>query len=65
MSEHKRQQPHFTADQYRHGIEPYEYLYSLYSNPREHAQEKARLIEEAKLAEFFLTDLSMNQVLTN
>lgn len=50
MSE-QRQQRHFTADQYRHGIEPYEYLYSLYSNPREHAQEKARLIEEAKALE--------------
>lgn len=47
MSE-QRQQPHFTAEQYRHGVEPYEYLYSIINNPREHAQEKARLIEESK-----------------
>jgi len=44
----QRKQPHFTAEQYRHGVEPYEYLYSIINNPREHAQEKARLIEESK-----------------
>ena len=56
---------HFTAEQYKRGVEPYEYLYSIINNSRLHIQEMARLIEEAKLAEFFLTDLSMNQVLTN
>jgi len=47
MSEQTNER-HFTAEQYKRGVEPYEYLYSIINNPRLHVQEKARLIEEAK-----------------
>jgi len=47
MSE-QTQERHFTAEQYKRGVEPYEYLYSIINNPRLHVQEKTRLIEEAK-----------------
>lgn len=47
MSE-QRAQKHFTVEQYKTGVEPYEYLYSIINNPRLHAQERQRLIDEAK-----------------
>lgn len=49
MSEQQQAgQRHFTIEQYKTGVEPYEYLYSIINNPRLHAQEKQRLIDEAK-----------------